>query len=184
MKNVVGVFRSRSDAERAAERLRTIGFPPDRLDVLSPGETPATIETEQPGMGAAIGGTVGGAVGLASGMSLGAATASLLVPGVGPVIAGGLLGAALLGGAGAVTGATAGGALEDTTVDGLPKDELYVYRDALRQGRSVLVALADGEIQEHDARTILERVGAESLNAARADWTVGVTDDRSQHYEG
>ncbi len=51
------------------------------------------------GMGKAMGGAVGGALGAAGGATLGAAATSLLVPGVGPVTAGGIIGAALLGAA-------------------------------------------------------------------------------------
>ena len=42
-------------------------------------------DSEQPGMGAAIGSVVGGALGSAGGFGTGAALASFLVPGVGPV---------------------------------------------------------------------------------------------------
>src|SRR5258705_4300099 len=105
-------------------------------------------DTEQPGMGAAMGGTVGGAMGVAGGASLGAAAASLLVPGVGPVIAGGILGAALLGVGGTAAGIAAGGALEKELVSGLPHDELYLYEHALREGNSVVIAFieTDGAI--------------------------------------
>ena len=58
----------------------------------------------------------------------------MLIPGVGPVIAGGIIGAAILGVGGAATGAAAGAALERELADGLPHDELYLYEDALRKG--------------------------------------------------
>src|SRR6267142_5867121 len=103
MDTVAGVFNSRSGAERAIQGLRSAGIAQDRIAFLVPGETDddveaavPTTETEQSGMGTAMGGTVGGAMGVAGGATLGAAAASLLVPGVGPVIAGGLLGAAIL----------------------------------------------------------------------------------------
>src|ERR1043165_1033747 len=104
MSTVAGIFKSRADAERAVANLRSAGISDERINLLTPGESAAeveeavpTTETEQPGMGGALGGTVGGALGAAGGMTIGAATASLLVPGVGPVIAAGVLGAALLG---------------------------------------------------------------------------------------
>ena len=78
---------------------------------------------------------------------MGAAAASLLVPGVGPVIAAGLIGAALLGLGGAATGALAGDKIEDAMDEGLPHDELYVYEDALRRGHTVVIAFAEDDEQ-------------------------------------
>src|SRR5207244_12792798 len=101
-----------------------------------------------PGMGRAVGGTVGGAIGVAAGATIGAAAATILVPGVGPVLAFGLIGAALFGGGGATAGALAGEALEEGIAQGLPHDELYVYEDALRKGRTVVIALADSDRSE------------------------------------
>src|SRR5437016_4004522 len=116
MKSIVGIFNSFADARRAAAILRSIGVQENRISVLSPRTSEAqvaaavpTSESEQPGMGRAIGGTVGGALGVATGLEAGAAAASILIPGVGPVLAFGLIGAALLGGGGAAAGALAGG---------------------------------------------------------------------------
>ena len=188
MQNVVGIFGSREAAQRSAENLRSIGISDDHINVLAPGaggesiEDVPTTETEQPGMGAAIGGVVGGALGAASGMSLGAAAASLLVPGVGPIMATGILGAALLGAGGAVGGAAAGDALEGGMADGLPRDELYVYEDALRQGHTVVVALVESDDQAEAARKILDQNGAESLDAAREKWWLGLRDAEQEYY--
>nr|MDQ5837274.1 histidine kinase [Acidobacteriota bacterium] len=93
MSTVAAIFNSRADAGRAAARLREAGFSEDRVSLLAPGATQGqlddvpTTETEQPGMGAALGGAVGGALGIAGGLEFGAAAASLLIPGVGPVFA-------------------------------------------------------------------------------------------------
>ncbi|MDQ3819947.1 MAG: hypothetical protein M3362_20045 [Acidobacteriota bacterium] len=188
MSTVAGIFQSRADAESAVENLRSAGIAEDRINLLMPGtrdeqveESVPTTETEQPGMGSAMGGAVGGALGAAGGMTIGATVASLLVPGVGPVLAAGVLGAALFGAGGAAAGSLAGGALEDS-VEGLPHDELYIYEDALRQGRSVVIVLADDEAQAEAARGILKQAGAESLDAAREDWWVGLRDAEEEHY--
>jgi hypothetical protein len=188
MSTVAGIFRSRADAERAVENLRQAGIANDHLNLLIPGTTDQeleasvpTTETEQPGMGSALGGTVGGAMGAAGGMTIGAAAASLLVPGVGPVLAAGILGAALLGVGGAAAGAAAGGAMEDS-VEGLPHDELYVYEDALRQGRTVLLVVTDDEAQAETARGVLKQAGVESIDAARESWWVGLRDAEAEEY--
>jgi hypothetical protein len=189
METVAGVFNSRAAAERAVEGFRSAGFAPDRIAFLAPGSTEAdleaavpTSETEQPGMGSAMGGTVGGAMGVAGGASLGAAAASLLIPGVGPVIAGGIIGAALLGVGGAATGAAAGAALEREIADGLPHDELYLYEDALRKGRSVVIVFADDSDAVESARNVLAQAGAESIDAAREEWWLGLRDAEEETY--
>jgi hypothetical protein len=190
MKTAVGIFSSREDARRAMEALLQSGFSADRVTLLAPGapegkvHSVPTSETEQPGMGKAVGGVVGGVTGAAAGMGLGAAVASLFIPGVGPVAAVGLLGAALLGAGGAVGGAVAGGALEDSLSKGLPKDEIYLYEDALRKGRSVVVALAEDEEGADRARAILLKEGAESLDAAREAWWTGLRTAEEGEYEG
>src|SRR6185369_13831680 len=188
MKTTVGIFNSQSEAERALQRLRSIGIADNHISFLTPGasekklEAVATSDTEQPGMGAALGGVVGGALGTASGMSLGAAAASLFLPGVGPIIASGIIGAALLGAGGAIGGARLGENLEEGMDDGLPKDELYVYEDALRKGRSVVIAFAKDDEQEAAAHSVMNQAGAESIDAASDDWWVGLRDAEEEDY--
>ena len=185
MESVVGIFTSAEPARRAAEALVREGISRDHVSVLTPGSSEAqihsrveTTETEGSGMGKAVGGVVGGA----AGMGLGAAAASLLIPGVGPVVATGVLALALFGAGGAVGGAMAGGALEEKLSKGLPKDELYLYEDALRRGHSVVFALVE-EKDAHTARRTLASEGAESLDAARESWWVGIRDAEKADYE-
>lgn len=188
MSTVAGIFNSSADAESAVEALRLAGIDQGRVSILTPGTSESqlddvpTTETEQPGMGKAVGGVVGGAMGIAGGGALGAAAASLLIPGVGLVLAAGIVGAALLGAGGAATGMAAGGALEDSIAEGLPHDELYVYEDALRRGRSVVLVVADDEASEGIARDLFKEVGAESVDAARDTWWVGLRDAEEAEY--
>lgn len=188
MEAIVGVFTSRAAAERAIEQLRSAGISDDHISLLIPGTTEKELEAvpttdaESPGMGGALGGVVGGALGAASGMSLGMAAASLLVPGVGPVMAIGVLGAALLGAGGAVGGAMVGRELDESLAEGLPKDELYIYEDALRKGRTLVMVFADADQQMATARHIFEQAGAESVDAAREDWWLGLRDAEAEHY--
>ena len=183
---VVGVFASRGDAERAAEMLRSSGVPARHVNLLLPEATPAKLETipssdtESPGTGTAIGAVVGGAAGASGGIGL----MSLLVPGVGVVGAAGLAAGALLGLVGATAGAMAGAALEDQLGQGIPRDELFVYEDALRHGHSVVVVLAANDDEAATARAALERAGAESIDAARERWWLGLRDGEHAEYEG
>jgi hypothetical protein len=188
MSTVTGIYDSTAEAERVAAALREGGFGEEHVSLLTPGTTQGeldevpTTETEQPGMGKALGGTVGGALGVAGGLQIGAAAASLLVPGVGPVLAAGIVGAALLGLGGAATGAAVGGSLEGSMAKGLPHDELFVYEDALRRGRSVVLVVAEDEAMEEAARKTFEQTGAESVDAAREDWWVGLRDAEEAEY--
>ena len=179
---VAGIFRTRADAERAVERLHRLGIDGKRqLNILMPSSTEAEIaqvptsDTEQPGMGKALGGVVGGASGLAIGMG----ATSLLIPGVGLVAAVGALASALLG---AFAGAKAGDALEDSLTEGPSKDELFLYEDALRQGRTVMIAMAENDQQAESARRALAESGAESIDAARQAWWIGIRDIEKEHY--
>jgi len=186
MEAVTGVFETRSAAEHAFQQVHAEGIPTDRITLLTPGrseqvdkgiEAVPTDATEQPGMGSAIGALLGGGVGLTGGAVLMA-----LVPGVGLVTALGLLGSAILGAAGATVGAAAGGKLERATTEGLPEDEIFVYEDALRKGRSVVVALTDDEPSAASVREVLEREGAESIDAARDQWWTGLRSAEESRY--
>ncbi|HEV7797946.1 MAG TPA: hypothetical protein VGO73_07315 [Pyrinomonadaceae bacterium] len=190
METVAGIFQLRAQAEEAVRQLHSLGIPNDRIALLTPGMSEEQIEdavpvddTEQPGMGQAMGGTVGGAMGIAGGASLGAAAASLLVPGVGPVIAGGILGAAILGAGGTAAGIAAGGALEKELESGLPHDELYLYEDALRKGKSVVIAFVDDDAAIYAVQSALVSAGAESIDEARENWWVGLRDVEEAEYQ-
>src|SRR5215207_693927 len=99
MQTVTGVFKSRDNAEKAVNELRSLGIPENSIGIVTPDSSPERLETgvpvtdtEEPGMGRAMGAAVGGAMGAAGGATLGLAVATLAIPGVGPVIAFGLVG--------------------------------------------------------------------------------------------
>jgi len=196
MTSVTGVFRTEADAQRALAQIRSTGLPEDRITLLTPGsvkggqglvepgrvasesESAPVDAAEQPGMGKAVGALVGAA----GGMSAGPLIVAALVPGVGPITAIGLLGGALLAAAGATVGAVAGGRVENAMTDGLPEDELFVYEDALRKGRNVVIALADDESAAAGIRELLKVEGAETVDAARDQWWIGLRDAEMEHY--
>jgi hypothetical protein len=187
MKTVAGIFTSRDAAAHAIQRLRGIGVRDDAINVLAPGmserQVAASVPTdegEQPGMGTAIGAVTGAATGAALGLPIGAAIATFVVPGIGPIIAAGVLGAALFG----AGGAKIGHALEDTLTTGLPHDELAVYEEALRRGRIVLIVQVDNDHDAEIVRAALEAAGAESVDAAREAWWVGLRDEEARAYAG
>lgn len=188
MEPIVGIFPNRADAERAARRLLDTGFTLDHISLLAPGEPDArvhaalpTSDSEGEGVAPALGGVVGATAGGAAGLGLGAAVASLLVPGVGAISAIGLAAAALFGTAGALGGAAAGEKLEEKTFDGIPRDDVYVYEDALRRGHSIVLAAPDSERRAKVARSILTDAGAESIDAARDRWWSGLREGERLH---
>jgi hypothetical protein len=190
VESVVGIFRSAGAATRAAEAITRLGVPRERVSVLTPQSSEAAVhtkvatsETEQPGVGKAVGGVVGGVLGATAGVGLGALVATALVPGFGAVAAAELLGAALLGAGGVAGGATAGGALDEKLSRGLPKDELYVYEKAIRDGHSIVFALAENDEIAERFRIALAAERAESLDAARESWWVGIRDAERVDYE-
>jgi hypothetical protein len=183
---VTGVFYSRYDAEGAVEKLRAAGLKPDKVTLLTPGKTDKIdkelesvplVAAEQSGMGKAIGGVVGAAAGLSGGPLLAA-----FLPGVGPIMAVGLLGAAVLAAAGASVGAVAGGKLENSMTEGIPEDELFVYEDALRKGRSVVIALTEQRSDAARLRELLKAEGAEAIDAAKQQWWIGLRSAEQEHY--
>jgi hypothetical protein len=183
MNTVVGIFTDSEAARRAAKDLETLGVRSDHITVLFPGEVRRlhtdvpTVEAERPGVGTALGGVVGGATGASAGVQAGALI-GMFVPGVGPVFALGALGAVLLG----VAGAAAGAALESGLPGGVPKDELFVYEELLRQGRALVIALTSDEAQADQVRRHLAEAGAESLDAAKERWWVGLRDVEAKAY--
>jgi hypothetical protein len=190
METVVGIFQAKAVADHAVEQIRTLGITEDRISILRPGTLAEQVEsstaisdTESRGMGEAMGGTVGGALGAAGGATLGLAIATLLIPGVGPIVVAGALGAALLGTGGALAGMAAGAAMEDGLAKGLPHDELFLYEHALRHGRTVVMVSADDEEAAERVRNVFAQANAESIDAARANWWLGIRDAEQLAYE-
>src|SRR5436853_4493153 len=111
---VVGVFVDRAQVEQAIQALERAGFTDQQIGFVRPGEQPTgearTDKGTQVAAGVGGGGVVGGIVGTA---------AALLIPGLGPAIAGGIL-AATLGGA--TIGAIAGGLIGALTNMGVPEE--------------------------------------------------------------
>ena len=183
MQAVSAVFLSKTQAEQAVRKLQSSRLQADRVSLLTSGgkglkklESVPVDTTEQLGMGTAIGAVVGGAAGLSGGLI------AAVVPGVGPVTAVGLLGAAILSAAGASLGAVAGGSLENFMTEGLPEDEIFVYEDALRKGRSVVIALAEDAAEAGSFRKLLKSEGAEAIDAAREQWWIGLRSAEQEHY--
>jgi len=167
---VVGLFKDVPDARRAIDRLKEAGFTDDKIGVAMRDRTQqeemqsdtGTKAAQGAASGAVGGGIVGGVLGLLAGVG------ALAIPGVGPILAGGVLGSTL---AGAGIGATAGGIGGALIGMGLREDEAKHFELALKGG-GVLVAV-EPQGRAVQARQILLDTGAD-LGPARA-----ATQDRS-----
>ncbi len=140
---VTGMFRDRESAERAYGSVTSRGYSNDDVSLLMSDETrskyfptdrPADTELgskalEGTGAGAAIGGTVGGVL-----AALAAIGTSLVLPGLGLVIAGPL--AAGLAGAGA--GGLTGGLIGALVGSGIPEEHAKTYESGIKQGGMVM----------------------------------------------
>lgn len=159
---VIGVFNDHSHAEMAIDDLQRMGFRDDEIGFAWQGERGATRDESKTaghiGKGAVVGGILG-------------AAAALLIPGVGPAIAGGIL-APLLGAgatataagvAGAAVGATAGGIVGALTGMGVPEDEAKYYENEFSQGRAIVTVKAGARYTE--AREVLMRHGAYDVDS-------------------
>ena len=119
----------------------------------------------------------------AGGATLGLAAATFLVPGVGPVLAFGLLGATLLGATGAAIGSVFGEKLEEGLGEGIPHEDIYLYEDALRHGVPIVVFHAHDDSQADAAHEVLKRAGALGLDEVRESWWAELRDQEWTHYQ-
>jgi hypothetical protein len=171
MQTEVGIFNSRQQAERAIQGLLSSGVPEGAITVLA-GEDAnleqlPTTDTEADGMGKTMTGFLGGAAGLGAGFGLGTAAASMLIPGIGPVIAVGVGAAALLGAGGAAVGATLGDSSEAAADQGSPKDDVFLYHDLLGQRKVLVLVNSDSVEEASGVRKAFDEQGSENIEHAR-----------------
>src|SRR3954466_13061242 len=159
---IVGVFDDRMEAERAVDELEQAGFTKDDVgfalrgsDVVRGGMVTDAVGTKDD-TGAATGAVTGGVVG-----GLLGAAAALLIPGVGPVLAGGILATSL---GYAAAGVAVGGILGAMTGAGLTEEEAKYYEREFNEGRAIVTVRA-GE-REGMALGILRKHGAYDMQTS------------------
>ena len=154
MKTVLGVFKSRDQAEVAVNELRSHGFEQDISIVAKDSQAGGGNQDRSSKMtggdsvadGASTGGVLGGLAGLAMGAG------ALAIPGIGPVIAAGPI-AGLL--SGAATGGIAGGLVDW----GIPSEEANQYESEVKSG-NIVAAVKCGDDKVHQCEEILKNHGA------------------------
>jgi hypothetical protein len=178
MRAITGIFSTLDAGRGAVDRLARV-IPAEQVSLLTPDATERDVHAvptteDMPPVGAPMGATLGGALGVAS---------AFFIPGVGQIAGLGVAAGALLGAIGAAAGWKAGDAADRALSGGLPADEIYLYEDALRQGRTVVVALVEEAEKEPLVRSVLEVSGAESIDAARERWWLGLRDAEAESYD-
>ncbi len=141
---ITGMFRDRDSAERAYRSLIDRGYNKDEITLLMSDETRDTNfkddnehrdtdlgdkAMETAGKGSAIGGTLGAIVG-----AVAAIGTSVLIPGLGLIVAGPI--AAGLAGAGA--GGLTGGLIGALVGSGIPKEKAEYYKEGIAEGGIVM----------------------------------------------
>jgi hypothetical protein len=146
---VAASFEDRDDAERAINALKAAGFAGNQIGVALRDRTAQGQLVEdtgtKAGAGAASGALGGGLLGGLVGFLVGAG--ALAIPGIGPVVAGGVLASSfgLAGGtavAGAGIGAAAGGLVGALVGLGIPEDEAKYFESGFRSGRTLVTVNA------------------------------------------
>ncbi|SEO79507.1 hypothetical protein [Propionispora vibrioides] len=153
-KSVVGVFKSRSSAEQAAQQLRQQGFTTEEINLVSKkqeGEGKTEYYNDDITDGALTGGTIGGIGGLLLGAG------AMAIPGIGPVIAAGPIAAAI---SGVVAGGIAGGLIDW----GIPAEASHRYEESVAQGNTLAVIRADAA-KVNAAAQVLRQNGASEVES-------------------
>ena len=149
----VGHFSDRIHAEHAVAELQANGFRADQIGFLIPARD---TKIEVPAPGPRRQGRGGGRHWVFGRRrprrASGAALATSIIPGVGPVIAGGLLVGAVEA---ALAGATGGGILGALIGMKIPEEEARHHHGAFHSGRTLVTVRAEGRYDE--ALAILQR---------------------------
>lgn len=139
---LTGMFSDRESTERAYNTLHDRGYQKDDINLIMSDETKkrhfsyendhsdlGTKAAETAGTGSAIGGAIGAIVGVVAALGT-----SIILPGLGLIIAGPL--AAGLAGAGA--GGITGGLIGALVGSGIPEDRAKIYESGIKEGHVVL----------------------------------------------
>jgi hypothetical protein len=164
-RTLVGIFESRDEAELVLDELRQAGFDEKQIgfairgdDAVAGGaitDAPLTKDGQGAVKGMVAGGLAGGLLG---------AAAVLVIPGVGPLLAMGVLASVLGFGA---AGVATGGILGAMVGLGISEEEARVYEKEFNAGRAIVTVHAGQRVPE--ASRILGRHGAHHVQNEPTD---------------
>lgn len=137
-----GMFADRENAENAYNTLKDKGYSNEDINLIMSDDTrkkhfaDEDVETELgtkamegAGKGSAIGGTIGAIAGIVAALGT-----SLLIPGLGLVIAGPIV----VGLAGAGAGGITGGLIGALIGSGIPEEKAKVYESGVKEGKIIM----------------------------------------------
>ena len=162
---VAALYDDLTTARRAVEQLVSSGYDRDQISLVANDASnkyatyfkDKDVTAEE---GAGFGTVVGALVGLGA----------MLIPGIGPVIAGGPLVAALVGaGVGAATGALTGGITASLMDMGIDEETAGYYAEGVRRGGALVVAhVADGN--QNRALDVMNRYSPVDVKVRADEW--------------
>ncbi|GIV97801.1 MAG: hypothetical protein KatS3mg057_2458 [Herpetosiphonaceae bacterium] len=177
-RTVVGLFDSAENAQNAVQDLINMGVSRDDISLVArdvhgeyatySGEMAERGAVEGATAGAIGGGVLGGLLGLLIGVGV------LAIPGIGPVVLGGPLAAAIGSAAastvmGAGVGAISGGLLGALVGAGVPEEQAGYYVEGVRRG-GILVSATVDETMADLVYTTMQRHGAVNMEERVAEW--------------
>lgn len=169
MKRVAGLFANEQAADRAISELQKKGFSQEHFGVITRNRIvqkvnreedvrEGTVKADQK-LGVTGGAAIGGLTGLLMGVG------ALFIPGIGPVVAAGALGALA---AGTGMGAVAGGLLGALTSMGIT-EEAEVYAEGIKRGGVLLLVEADDK-RAPEVESTMKQMGAVEIQTQRRAW--------------
>jgi hypothetical protein len=179
---IIGVFDNVDDATAAINDLKVAGFTPDSISVLTrnrDANNTLVEETEgnEAAKGALSGALGGGTLGAVLGWLLAGGTA--LVPGIGPIVAAGVLGATITG---ALVGGSLGSLANALAGAGIPEEQAVEYEEHVKGGRTIVSAFAPTGLMSQSAHDVFERHSATNIRDYNDGTAAYVTKDDS--YKG
>lgn len=165
---VVGLFKDNSSAECAFDAVVDNGYDKDEVDVMMSDETRdryygdadaddtelGSKAAEGTGAGAAIGGTVGAVL-----AAIAAIGTSVVLPGIGLVVAGPIAAALVGGGAGGL----AGGLIGALIGSGIPEEHAEIYETGVKSGGIVLRATPNSAEDARDIESKWTKCGGQNI---------------------
>jgi hypothetical protein len=173
----VGVFHDREAAQRAINKLKSVGFTDDQIGVTARSQDGAERDIKQEDSYANEGGIAGLATGAGVGALWGLGIIAGVLPAIGPAIAGGSLAAIL---SSAAAGAAAAGVAGTLIGLGIPKEEAEFYEQEFKAGR-VVVSVHAGDRYGEATDILLENNGYDAIVKTAAAHEAVRDTDREFH---
>ena len=135
-RTITRLFDSYSQAQRSVEALEKAGFSSSEVGLVSRYRDDNTLADTATGTttGATAGAVVGGGTGLLAALGI------IAIPGIGPLVAAGVLATTLVSAAG---GSVVGGLIGVLTDYGVSEDDAHVYSEGVRRGSSLVTVKTD-----------------------------------------